>query len=167
MTPPHTSLALIWIKSVSERHRSLPFIYVTPQPTVVSMLETHSTVGDSTSIPQKSKKLPKKSKNHTQKIQKLFASRMFWTVCSSSTTNVYCSKRSYPLDVPPEPPPKKIIYYRGRRIAGPIQVGLPKKSQNITEKIQKNYQKIQANYQKKSKQMTKTIQANDQKNPSK
>ena len=38
-------------------------------------------------------------------------------------------------DVLPEPhPPRKIIFYRGSRIAGPVRVGLPKKSKNITEK---------------------------------
>jgi hypothetical protein len=105
---------------------------------------------------------------------------MFWIVRSSSTMNVYCSKRSYPFRCTTGTPPPEKLFFIGAA-ESPVRSGwacrknpkeLPKKSKRITKKIQKNYQKkskritkkIQANYQK-SKQITKKNPSNDQKNP--
>ena len=81
-----------------------------------------------TSIPQKSGNLPQKSGTYTRKIRKFFCFERLLD-CSSSSTYVHISERSYPFGCTTgSPPPPEYNFYRGRRIAGP---GRPaKKSRN-------------------------------------
>ncbi len=119
-----------------------------------------------------------------------FSSRMFWIVRSSSTTNVYCSERSYPFGCTTGTPPPPNFFLSGQqnRRSGPAGPAkkiqkkyqknpkeLPKQSKRIYQKkIQKNlpkksmqiYRKKSKQITKKSKQTTRKIQAHYQKNPS-
>ena len=119
-----------------------------------------------TSIPQKSKNLPKKSKNHTQKIQKLF----LLPECSGLFAQVRLRTFIAPnvpilSDVQPEPTSLlKNIFYWGSRIACLVLVDLPKKSKNITQKS-KNKSKITPKHNHINPKMDQQIQKHCKRNP--